>query len=65
MATTKNFTAIDPNGMSVVERVKAPTSKFLKPCEQSGLCWQLSAELSLLLPWLCRQPLFLWPDTWQ
>jgi hypothetical protein len=37
MAATKNLTTIDPNGMSVVERVKAPTPKFFKTLRTIGI----------------------------
>jgi hypothetical protein len=39
METDKNVTAtvIDPNNMSVVERVKAPTPKFFKALRTIGL----------------------------
>jgi len=37
METDKNVTATDPNNMSVVERVKAPTPKFFKTLRTIGL----------------------------
>ena len=37
MNTDKNATATDPNNMSVVERVKAPTPKFFKTLRTIGL----------------------------
>jgi uncharacterized membrane protein HdeD (DUF308 family) len=37
MDTTENLTASDPNGMSVVERVKAPTPKFFKTLRTIGI----------------------------
>lgn len=37
MNTDKNATAIDPNNMTVVERVKAPTPKFFKTLRTIGL----------------------------
>jgi len=37
MNTDKNVTATDPNNMSVVERVKAPTPKFFKTLRIIGL----------------------------
>ncbi len=37
MNTDKNATATDPNNMSVVERVKAPTPKFFKTLRTVGL----------------------------
>jgi uncharacterized membrane protein HdeD (DUF308 family) len=37
MATKNNQTTINPNNMSVVERVKAPTPKFFKTLRTIGL----------------------------
>lgn len=37
MNTDKNATATNPNNMSVVERVKAPTPKFFKTLRTIGL----------------------------
>jgi len=37
MATKNNQTTINPNNMSVVERVKAPTPKFFKTLRAIGL----------------------------
>ena len=37
METDKNATVTDPNNMSVVERVKAPTPKFFKILRTIGL----------------------------
>jgi len=37
MATEQNNTTINPNDMSVVERVKAPTPKFFKTLRTIGL----------------------------
>ena len=37
MATDNNQTTINPNNMSVVERVKAPTPKFFKTLRTIGL----------------------------
>ena len=37
MNTDKNAIATDPNNMSVVERVKAPTPKFFKTLRTIGL----------------------------
>jgi uncharacterized membrane protein HdeD (DUF308 family) len=37
MATQSNQTTINPNNMSVVERVKAPTPKFFKTLRTIGL----------------------------
>ena len=37
METDKNVTATNPNNMSVVERVKAPTPKFFKTLRTIGL----------------------------
>jgi len=37
MKTENNQTAINPNNMSVVERVKAPTPKFFKTLRTIGL----------------------------
>lgn len=37
MQTTNNQTAINPNNMSVVQRVKAPTPKFFKTLRTIGL----------------------------
>ena len=37
MATENNQTTIDPNNMSVVERVKAPTPKFFRTLRTIGL----------------------------
>jgi hypothetical protein len=37
MNADKNATATDPNNMSVVERVKAPTPKFFKTLRTIGL----------------------------
>ncbi|MDD4994051.1 MAG: hypothetical protein PHR83_17655 [Paludibacter sp.] len=37
MATEQNNTTINPNNMSVVERVKAPTPKFFKTLRTIGL----------------------------
>ncbi len=37
MATENNQTTINPNNMSVVERVKAPTPKFFKTLRTIGL----------------------------
>jgi uncharacterized membrane protein HdeD (DUF308 family) len=37
MATKNNQTMIDPNNMSVVQRVKAPTPKFFKTLRTIGL----------------------------
>jgi len=37
MATKNNQTTINPNNMSVVQRVKAPTPKFFKTLRTIGL----------------------------
>ncbi len=37
METDKSVTATDPNNMSVVERVKAPTPKFFRTLRDIGL----------------------------
>lgn len=37
METDKSVTATDPNNMSVVERVKAPTPKFFRTLRNIGL----------------------------
>ena len=37
MQTTNNQTAINPNNMSVVQRVKAPTPKFFRTLRTIGL----------------------------
>ena len=37
MATENNQTTINPNNMSVVQRVKAPTPKFFKTLRTIGL----------------------------
>ena len=37
MGTANNQTTINPNNMSVVERVKAPTPKFFKTLRTIGL----------------------------
>ena len=37
MSTKKNQTTINPNNMSVVERIKAPTPKFFKSLRTIGL----------------------------
>ncbi len=37
METDKSVTATDPNNMSVVERVKAPTPKFFRTLRTIGL----------------------------
>lgn len=37
MATENNQTTINPNNMSVVERLKAPTPKFFKTLRTIGL----------------------------
>ncbi|MCE5331753.1 MAG: hypothetical protein LLF95_06400 [Bacteroidales bacterium] len=37
MATENNLTTINPNNMSVVERVKAPTPKFFRTLRTIGL----------------------------
>jgi uncharacterized membrane protein HdeD (DUF308 family) len=38
METEKSVATINPNNMSVVERVKAPTPKFFKTLRAIGLC---------------------------
>ena len=37
METDKSVTATDPNNMSVIERVKAPTPKFFRTLRNIGL----------------------------
>ena len=50
MNTDKNATATDPNNMSVVERVKAPTPKFFKTLRTIGLALAAVGGASLAAP---------------
>ena len=44
MSTENNQTIINPNNMSVVERVKAPTPKFFKTLRTIGEQCRLFSE---------------------
>ena len=50
METDKNATVTDPNNMSVVERVKAPTPKFFKTLRTIGLAWAAVGGAILAAP---------------
>ena len=50
MKIDKNATATDPNNMSVVERVKAPTPKFFKTLRTIGLALAAVGGAVLVAP---------------
>ena len=50
MDTDKNATVTDPNNMSVVERVKAPTPKFFKILRTLGLALATAGGALLAVP---------------
>lgn len=50
MDTDKNATVTDPNNMSVVERVKAPTPKFFKILRTIGLAFATAGGALLAVP---------------
>jgi hypothetical protein len=50
MDTDKNATVTDPNNMSVVERVKAPTPKFFKILRTIGLALATAGGALLAVP---------------
>ena len=50
MDTDKNATVTDPNNMSVVERVKAPTPKFFKILRTIGLALATAGGALLAAP---------------
>ena len=50
MSTENNQTIINPNNMSVVERVKAPTPKFFKTLRTIGLALAAAGGAILASP---------------